>query len=72
MIDLFELLDCENSTNFDDFNNVLEELKPDISDMIIEKYQQYIQEKTNLKLDRATLRDSLCYFFEHYTLSDVL
>jgi hypothetical protein len=72
MIDLFELLDCDKYPNFDDFNEVLEVLKPDISDMIIDKYQQYIMEKTNLKLDRATLRDSLCYFFEHYTLSDVL
>lgn len=72
-IDFWTLLDLENEESFNEFYGVMEDtLKPQISDILVSGYQNYLKDKLGTKFSQETVKDVLNEMFEEYRLISLL
>lgn len=57
--------------NYDEFVGIIEDLKPDLNEVLISRYQPYISEKMGKEVSAQEVKSILNTFFEDYRYSDI-
>jgi hypothetical protein len=71
-MDLWTELNLENEDNFNEFNEVLDSVKDDVSSIIIHRYREYLKGKLGSEFPPEIVRDNLHNFFEGYKLTEMI
>lgn len=61
----------ENENFYDEFCNVLENVKPMLSNLLVMEYQNYLSEILKRNVTESEVRDTLSSAFEDYRFNDI-
>jgi hypothetical protein len=60
---------CED--NYGEFVEVMDNLKPQLNDILVNSYQQYLTEKLGKEVTEDETKDIINSFFEDYRYTDI-
>ena len=60
---------CED--NYGEFTEILDNLKPQLNDILVNSYQQYLSQKLNKEVTEDETKDIINSFFEDYRYTDI-